>query len=107
MAEDIRSIADDYVTRWAALDPIAATFAGVAGHDAQLTDYSPDGSPAALSELRQETLRRLSSLEPMTDGDRIAVDFMRERFELQEEMFEAGEYLRALSILGSPVQSIR
>ena len=35
-------IADQYVERAAALDPVAATFRGLAGHDEEMTDYSPD-----------------------------------------------------------------
>ena len=34
----IYALADTYVTRYAALDPIAATGIGVAGHDAEMTD---------------------------------------------------------------------
>ena len=38
----IDDIADRYVEQWAPLDPIGATFVGVAGHDDTLTDLSPD-----------------------------------------------------------------
>ena len=40
---EVYEIADQYVLAYAALDPIAATDAGIAGHDHELTDYSPDG----------------------------------------------------------------
>ena len=36
-------IADDYVERFAALHPLAATEEGITGHDHEMTDYSPDG----------------------------------------------------------------
>jgi len=34
-------VADTYVDEWAALDPIVATYVGVAGHDAELPDFTP------------------------------------------------------------------
>jgi hypothetical protein len=39
----IDSIAGDYVERATALDPALATFAGIAGHDHELSDLSADG----------------------------------------------------------------
>ena len=41
---EVYEIADRYVLAYAALDPIAATDAGIAGHDHELTDFSPDGA---------------------------------------------------------------
>jgi hypothetical protein len=35
----IDDIANRYVEQWAPLDPIGATFVGVAGHDDPLTDH--------------------------------------------------------------------
>ena len=46
----IDQIADRYVDEWARLDPIGATYAGIAGHDRALTDLSPEGY-AALADL--------------------------------------------------------
>src|SRR5262249_47732109 len=45
-ASRVYEIADRYVDRYAALDPISATGAGVAGHDHELTDFSPAGAAA-------------------------------------------------------------
>ena len=42
----VYEIADQYVLAYAALDPIAATDAGIAGHETELTDYSPAGAEA-------------------------------------------------------------
>ena len=41
-----------------AADPIGATYVGIAGHDDQLTDLSPDGF-AARAELDRRTLAEL------------------------------------------------
>ena len=54
----IYDIASDYVDAIAALDPIGATGMGVPGHDAEMTDFSPDGV-AAHSALRRATLAKI------------------------------------------------
>ena len=50
---EVYAIADRYVERFAALDPIAATGAGIAGHEHELTDFSPAGA-AARAELARD-----------------------------------------------------
>jgi uncharacterized protein (DUF885 family) len=103
---EVYEIADRYVSAYAALDPIEATDAGIAGHEDKLTDFSPDAS-AARDQLDRDTLRELGRTPVADDRDRIAADVMRERLELAGALYDAGEELRALRIIGSPVQSIR
>jgi uncharacterized protein (DUF885 family) len=102
----IYEIADDYVERYAALDPVAATGEGVAGHDHQLTDYSPAGTAARVA-LARETLAALDAATAAGDRDRIAAEMMHERLGLVISQEEQGEELRDLRVLGSPMQSIR
>lgn len=102
----IYEIADGYVERSAALDPVSATSDGVAGHDHELTDYSPAGSEARATAAR-ETLTTLAGATPTGERDRIAAEMMRERLELAVSQNEQGEDLRDLRVLGSPLQSIR
>jgi uncharacterized protein (DUF885 family) len=102
----IYDIADDYVERYAALDPVSATGEGIAGHDHELTDYSPAGSDAR-DALTRETLAALDAAPVEGERDRIASEMMRERLELAVAQHEAGEELRDLRVLGSPMQSIR
>ncbi len=101
-------LADDYVERFAALDPLAATGEGIAGHDHEMTDFSPDGA-AGRAEHDRASLRALAAVDPdtMTDADRIAAEVMRERLELAVAEHDAGERLRDLRVLGSPVQTVR
>ena len=106
MSSAIAELADTYVERAAALDPVAATFEGLPGHDDRLTDYSPDGIAERLAHDRA-TLHELSRLEATTDGDRVAAEVMRRSLELDVELVEAGEPLRALRVIDSPVSSIR
>ncbi len=103
---EVYDIADEYVLAYAALDPIAATDAGIAGHDHELTDYSPAASDER-AELHRKTLVALERADHADDRDRIAADVMRERLQLAVELHEAGEELRSLRIIGSPVQEIR
>src|SRR3954451_14438484 len=103
---EVYDIADRYVLAYAALDPVAATDAGVAGHDHQLTDYSPEASDER-DELDRVTLAALERAKRADDRDRIAADVMTERLRLAVELHDAGEELRALRIIGSPVQDIR
>jgi uncharacterized protein (DUF885 family) len=102
----IYEIADDYVERDAALDPIGATGDGIAGHDHELTDYSPAGAEAR-TDLAKATLTALEAASSTGERDRIAAEMMRERLELAVAQHEQGEHLRNLRVLGSPMQSIR
>jgi uncharacterized protein (DUF885 family) len=103
---EVYEIADQYVLAYAALDPIAATDAGIAGHDHELTDFSPAGGEAR-NQLDRDTLVALRGAERVDDRDRIAADVMSERLEVAMALHDAAEELRALRIIGSPVQEIR
>ena len=100
------AIADGYVERYAALHPIAATGMGVPGHDAEMTDFSPPGAEA-IAALQRETRAALFEAPVEGERDRVAREAMLERLGLAIELHEAGEHLRDLSILGSPLQAIR
>jgi len=103
---DVFDIADRFCDRLGALDPCSATYAGIPGHDHEMTDYSPAGT-AARVDLVRETLAALDSATYENDDDRRAADVMRERFALDLEQYDAGERLRDIRILGSPIQSAR
>jgi len=102
----VDTVADQYVATFAALDPLAATSIGIAGHDHEMTDLSPAGHDARVSAARA-TLRELDALEPADDVDRITLAAMRERLGLDVELHEAGEHLRDLNNIASPVQNLR
>jgi uncharacterized protein (DUF885 family) len=106
VSSPVYDLADHYVERFAALDPLAATAEGIAGHDHEMTDYSPDGA-AERAELDRATLRSLATVELRSDADRLAAEVMRERLELAVTEYEVGERLRDLRVLGSPVQTVR
>jgi len=88
-------LCDDYVTRWAALDPVAAGMQGLAGVFGAATDYGPDGF-AARAELVTATLDALEPMSLTSDADRLAAGFLRERLEAQLAWHRSGEPLRLL-----------
>jgi len=102
----IAALADDYIERSCALDPIKATALGVPGHDDQLTDYSPAGVDERVA-LDRDTLVELGSLTPRSDDERRSASFMAERLGVSLSMFDADEHLRALRNIASPMQMIR
>ncbi len=86
-------LCDDYVTRWAALDPLAADVEGVTGVFGVATDYSPDGF-AARADLITATLAALETMDTTSDADRLAAGFLRERLEAQLAWHQLDEPLR-------------
>ncbi|WP_344875187.1 DUF885 domain-containing protein [Allokutzneria multivorans] len=105
-ASVINQISDDFVGDYAALDPIAATYLGVTGHDQDLTDYSPDGH-AARAELAARALRELDAAEPASDAERLAKAVFQERVGLDVERHEAGLDTSSLNVIDSPPQGLR
>ncbi len=89
----IYDIASDYVEAIAALDPISATGMGIPGHDAEMSDFSPEGV-AAHSKLRRETLAKLAAAPIENDRDRIAKEAMEDVLSLREEVVAAGDQYR-------------
>jgi uncharacterized protein (DUF885 family) len=102
----VYELAEQYVERFAALDPLGATSAGIDGHDHEMTDFSPDGA-AERAEHDRATLRALTAIPIADEAERVAAEVMHERLELSLAEHDAGERLRDLRVLGSPVQEIR
>ncbi|MBV8949476.1 MAG: DUF885 domain-containing protein [Actinobacteria bacterium] len=99
-------LADQYVERFAALDPVEATDYGIKGHESEMTDYSPDGI-AARAEDDRATLAAIRRVDRRDDRDRIAAESMQERLSVRVDQYDEGERLRDLRVIGSPVQAIR
>jgi uncharacterized protein (DUF885 family) len=102
----IFDIANRYVDDLAALDPNFATSIGVAGHETELPDYSPEGH-GKTADLSRRTLVDVQAAPVEGEPDRIARDVMIERMSVRRDLFEAGEYLRDVKILGSPSGAVR
>ncbi len=107
-------LCDEYVTRWAALDPVAAGTRGITAQFGAATDYSPAGY-AARAELISQTLARLDRLGDRMGGrmgetsqaDRLAAGYLRERLTAELAWHQADEPLRQLSTPFGRVNAIR
>ncbi|MGY1691052.1 DUF885 domain-containing protein [Geodermatophilus sp. SYSU D01105] len=107
-----RQVADRYVDAVCDLDPIVATSLGTRPGDDRLPDPSPAGLEAE-EQLARDTLAELDRVlaaEPTLADDpveRRCARLLRERLGAELAAAEAGEGLRALSNLTSPVHSVR
>ncbi len=103
---EVFDVADHYVDTLGALDPCSATYAGIPGHDHEMTDFSPEGM-ARRNDLARETLTALAGATNASDDDRLAKSVMTERLLLDVEQYDAGERLRDIRIIGSPIEGAR
>ena len=102
----IFEFADRFVDEQSALDPCLATSRGIPGYDDQLTDYSPHGQGARAEHMRL-ALTELDSLDPTDENDRLAKDFITERFETSLLSHDTGEWQRALRAIAAPSTTLR
>lgn len=109
-----RRIADAYVDALADLDPVTAQYLGLNSGDDRLPDYSPAGQER-LAELTRRALARLDAAEAAgpdspairDDAERRCARLLRERLTAGLAVHEAGEGLRRVSNLVSPVHEVR
>ncbi|MEV8327769.1 DUF885 domain-containing protein [Kitasatospora sp. NPDC056731] len=109
-----RQIADDYVARVAAHDPVTSTSLGLAPGDDRMPDLSPDGVEETV-RLAREALARLDAVpetvpEAGPDGDPaelVCARLLRERLHAEVRVHEAGENFRAVRNLHTPVHQLR
>ncbi len=99
-------LCDDYVTRSAALDPVAAGMQGLIGVFGAATDYSPDGF-AARAELIAATLAALEPMSLTSAADRLAAGFLRERLQAQLAWHQLNEPLRLVRAPIGLISSVR
>ena len=104
--DDIDDLANRYVDEWAPLNPIGATYVGIAGHDDQLDDLSPEGY-AAQADLTRRTLAELDAIEPDDERERVAKEAMQERLGLELARYDAGEAASELNVISSALHGVR
>ncbi|QBR92016.1 DUF885 domain-containing protein [Nocardioides euryhalodurans] len=102
----VDAIADQYVEDFARLDPVAATFIGVDGHDDRLTDLSPAGF-AAREELARKALADATAATPVDEREAVAREAFLERVGLEVEMAEAGLVRSQLTVIASELHAVR
>src|SRR6476660_3127142 len=106
MTTPVGALSDRYVERVAVLDPVAATFEGLTGHDAEMTDYSPDGI-AERQAFDRTALRDLRETPLEDERDRVAAEVMADQLERGLALADTGESFRELNVLACPVQYVR
>lgn len=102
----VDALAERYLDDDAALDPISATDRGIAGHDHELPELSPDWYEQR-SQLRRRVLAELDAVEPGDRTDRITVAALRDELEAAEAIRGLGAEEADLKNLASPAQTIR
>jgi uncharacterized protein (DUF885 family) len=102
----VDDLADSYVEECAALDPITATYVGIAGHNHELPDLSPEGFEAR-EEAAKRALDRMRATEPVDNREAVARDAFLERIGLEVETSEAGYGRAEVSVIGSWAHEIR
>ncbi|MCX4638684.1 DUF885 domain-containing protein [Streptomyces sp. RPA4-5] len=105
-----REVADAYVDALVDLDPITGTFLGVAESSGKLPDFSPTGQEA-VAQLARTTLEKLAEAEARPGADsaaeQVCARLLRERLTAELAVHEAGEGLRTVSNLSSPLHHVR
>lgn len=102
----IDALCDAYVDDFCALDPLTATSIGVAGHEHEMTDYSPAGFDAR-EALNRAVVAAVEAATPVDDREAAARDAFLERTRLEIELEEAGVARSRMSVLWSPLHEIR
>ncbi|PYE21065.1 uncharacterized protein (DUF885 family) [Williamsia limnetica] len=105
-ATGVDHIADGYLERSCALNPIEATHLGVTGHDHLLTDFSPAGE-ADRATARGDALAALAGEPAADDVDRVTVATMSDQLRRSLAIDDAGLRLGEVNVIESPLQSVR
>jgi uncharacterized protein (DUF885 family) len=79
---------------------------GIAGHDHEMTDFSPAGHDARANNDRQ-TLAKLNALDSSASSDRLAAGVLRESLEISGAEYDANEHLVSIRVLAGDVDAAR
>lgn len=102
----VDAIAEKYVEDYAALDPLMATYAGIAGHEDEMPDLSPDGY-AAREELARKALADATAAKPADEREQVAKDAFLERLGLDGERYAAHIPQSEVSVIESGLHEVR
>lgn len=106
MTREVDARTDRYVEELCALDPLIATYVGVAGHDAELPDLSPDGMQA-VEELNRAAYADVAAIKPVDEREQVAKDAFLERVGLDIEFAEAQLDRKFVSVITSGIHNLR
>ncbi|NYI75634.1 DUF885 family protein [Nocardioides panzhihuensis] len=106
MTRDVDARTDRYVEELCALDPLTATYIGVADHDADLPDLSPDGMQA-VEELNRAAYAEVAAIEPVDEREQVAKEAFLERTGLDIEFADAQLDRKFVSVISSGIHNLR
>lgn len=106
MTREVDARTDRYVEELCALDPLTATYVGVAGHDAELPDLSPDGMQA-VEELNRGAYADVAAIKPVDEREQVAKDAFLERVGLDIEFADAQLDRKFVSVITSGIHNLR
>ncbi|MEV0373063.1 DUF885 domain-containing protein [Streptomyces sp. NPDC050636] len=102
-----RRIADEYVERVAALDPMTSVRLGLHPGDDRQPDLSPEGFEA-LADLGRRTLAALDTAPTSeTPTEQAGAKLLRERLTAELAVHEAGDNFRQLRNVDAPIHRLR
>jgi uncharacterized protein (DUF885 family) len=105
-ARPIDARCEQYVNDYVNLDPLAATYLGIAGHDHELTDISLEGF-AAREELDRRALADVAGLDPVDEREQAAKDAFLERLTVALDQYDAKTPQSQISVVVSELHQIR
>jgi uncharacterized protein (DUF885 family) len=103
---EIFEISDSYIDQAAALSPMDCTYLGNGLHQNKLDDFSIAGAGVS-ANLTRETLKKLATMKPIDEIDRIAKTVMTERLESGLALHDSQESFVLWNVLTSPPSNIR
>ena len=102
----VNRLCEEYVRNVAALDPVLATHTGLVGHDASLTDLSPDGW-----EAREECSRRawtaVEAAVPADAQEALARSAFLERLSSERDLVDAGLLRGEVNVVSTSLHRLR
>src|SRR3954452_16888036 len=105
-AREADAIAEQYVVDIAAPAPILATYSGIAGHENQLPDYTPDGY-AARAEVLRRARAEMARAVPSDDRERGAQSSFLERADSSLALMDAHQSESLVSVIDSALHQLR
>ncbi|MEP9383975.1 DUF885 domain-containing protein [Nocardioides sp. KR10-350] len=106
MTRPVDERTDRFVEELCALDPLTATYVGVAGHEAELPDLSPDGYDAR-EQLHRRALADVAALDPTDEREQVAKEAFLERIGLDVEFADANLDRPFVSVIFSGIHELR
>jgi uncharacterized protein (DUF885 family) len=97
---------EQYVNDYVALNPLGATYLGIAGYDDQLTDISLEGY-AAREELDRRARADVEALDAVDAHEQAAKDAFIERLSVSLDQYDAKSPQSRISVVASELHELR